>query len=140
MKLIKSAIAFVFIILMTTNCKNETKDPSEKSQMQEVLAIHDEVMPKMGTIGSLINQIDERIKDGDSLEVLVKASQDLKDSHTGMMDWMKGFGERFDSDEILKGKALTAEKQGYLDEEEIKIKALRNHMNSSIKNAQELLK
>jgi hypothetical protein len=27
------------------------------------------------------------------------------------MDWMQGFGSRFDSDEILNGKELTEQKQ-----------------------------
>lgn len=141
MTMLKFTIAAMFMMFMTTSCKNENKtSTNEKSQMQEVLAIHDEVMPKMGAIGNLISQIDERIKETDSTEALINASQDLKDSHKAMMDWMKGFGERFDSDEILKGKALTDEKQTFLDEEEAKIKTLRDKMNSSIKNAQELLK
>lgn len=141
MKLLKLTTTALFVLLMATSCKNENKaSTNEKSQMQEVLAVHDEVMPKMGAIGNLISQIDERIKETDSTEALINASQDLKDSHKAMMDWMKGFGERFDSDEILKGKALTDEKQTFLDEEEAKIKALRDKMNSSIKNAQELLK
>ena len=140
MKLLKYTLACVIVLFTTTNCKNKTQElPIETSQMQEVLAIHDEVMPKMGTIGNLISQIDEELKQTDSTEALINASQDLKDSHTAMMDWMKEFGERFDSDEILKGKALSDEKQSYLDEEETKIKALRDKMNSSIKNAQELL-
>ncbi|PKQ44676.1 hypothetical protein [Confluentibacter flavum] len=141
MKLLKFTITCMFALFIATSCKNENKaSTNEKSQMQEVLAVHDEVMPKMGTIGNLISQIDKKIKDTDSTEVLVNANQNLKDSHKAMMDWMKGFGERFDSDEILKGKALTDEKQTFLDEEEAKIKALRDKMNSSIKNAQELLK
>lgn len=141
MKLFKFIITLLLILFTTTNCKNENKElPKEKSQMQEVLAVHDEVMPKMGKIGNLITQIDEKIKETDSTEVLLNANQDLKDSHKAMMDWMKGFGERFDSDEILKGKALTDEKQKYLDEEEAKVKALRDKMNSSIKNAEDLLK
>jgi len=139
MKILKVSIAILFVLVIS--CKNESKvSNNEKSQMQEVLAVHDEVMPKMGKIGNLISQIDEKIKETDSTEVLVNASQNLKDSHNEMMDWMKGFGERFDSDEILKGKALTDEKQKFLDEEEAKIKALRDKMNSSIKNAEELLK
>lgn len=141
MKLLKLTLAIVVILFTVTNCKNENKESSvEKSQMQEVLAVHDEVMPKMGTIGNLISQIDEKLKETDSIEAFVKANQDLKDSHKAMMDWMKGFGERFDSDEILKGKALSDEKQKHLDEEEIKVKALRDKMNSSIKNAEDLLK
>ncbi|OYX22734.1 MAG: hypothetical protein B7Z06_11255 [Flavobacteriales bacterium 32-35-8] len=139
--MLKFTIAAFFMMLITISCKNENKaSTNEKTQMQEVLAVHDEVMPKMGTIGNLISQIDEKIKEIDSSEALINASQDLKDSHKAMMDWMKGFGERFDSDEILKGKDLTDEKQRFLDEEEVKVKALRDKMNSSIKNAQDLLK
>jgi len=33
-----------------------------------------------------------------------------------IMDWMHGFGSRFDSDEILNGKELTEQKQIWLDE------------------------
>jgi len=141
MKLLNLTLAVVLILITATSCKNENKESTkEKSQMQEVLAIHDEVMPKMGTIGNLISQIDEALKTTDSTEALLSASQDLKDSHKAMMDWMKGFGERFDSDEILKGKILTEEKQKHLDEEEASVKALRDKMNSSIENAKELLK
>lgn len=140
MRILKLNIVLLFV-LFTINCKNENKVIiNEKSQMEEVLEVHDEVMPKMGKIGNLINQIDTKIQETDSTEVLVNASQDLKDSHKEMMDWMKGFGERFDSDEILKGKALTDEKQTFLDEEEAKIKALRDKINSSIQNAEVLLK
>ena len=140
MRIIKFSIT-LFFVLITISCKNENKALNkEKSQMQEVLAVHDEVMPKMGKIGHLISQIDTKMNETDSSEVLVNASQNLKDSHKEMMDWMKGFGERFDSDEILKGKALTDEKQKLLDEEELKIKKLRDKMNSSIKNAEDLLK
>ena len=140
MRIIKFSIT-LFFVLITISCKNENKALNkEKSQMQEVLAVHDEVMPKMGKIGHLISQIDTKMNETDSSEVLVNASQNLKDSSKEMMDWMKGFGERFDSDEILKGKALTDEKQKLLDEEELKIKKLRDKMNSSIKKAEDLLK
>ena len=56
-----------------------------------------------------------------------------------MMDWMQGFGSRFDSDEILNGKELTEQKQIWLDEEEEKVKVLREQINSSIENAQKIL-
>ena len=56
-----------------------------------------------------------------------------------MMNWMQGFGSRFDSDEILNGKELTEQKQIWLDEEEEKVKALREQINSSIENAEKIL-
>ena len=39
----------------------------------------------------------------------------------------------------MNGKALSDEKQKFLDEEETKAKALRDQMNTSIKNAEALL-
>lgn len=123
------------LALMFFSCKDETP-----TQMQQVMAVHDEVMPKMSTIGRLISQLDAKIKETDSTETLVNARQDLRDANTAMMDWMKGFGNRFDSDEIMKGKELTDEKQKYLNEEEAKVKALRDRMNASITNAEALLK
>ena len=64
---------------------------------------------------------------------------DLQEAHKSMMDWMQGFGNRFDSDEILNGKELSDQKQLWLDEEEEKVKALRNQINSSIEKAKKLL-
>jgi hypothetical protein len=56
-----------------------------------------------------------------------------------MMEWMQGFGERFDSDEILKGKPLTDQKKQWLDEEEEKIRALEEQINGSIARARDVL-
>lgn len=108
--------------------------------MKDVMAIHDEVMPKMGTIGQLVSELDQKITNDTSSNDYVTAKEDLKAAHKAMMDWMKNFGDRFDGDEILKGKALTEEKQKWLDEEETKVKALKEQINSSIEQAQDLLK
>ena len=131
----KHILLFATLLLTITfySCKENPKSDTP-TQMQEVMAVHDEVMPKMGTIGKLISQLDAKIKETDSTDVLVKARQDLRDGNKAMMDWMMNFGNRFDTDEIMKGKALTEEKQKWLDEEEIKVKALRDQMNTSIKN------
>ena len=125
------------LVTFTYSCKEEKK---ENSQMKQVMAIHDEVMPKMGTIGKLVSQLDEKITNDATSDSMAAAREDLKDAHKAMMDWMKRFGERFDGDEILKGKALTPEKQKWLDEEESQVKALRDQINTSISQAQELLK
>jgi len=108
--------------------------------MELVMQIHDEVMPKMGTLGKLVGELNPKI---DSTEVGQKyeaAVKDLQESHKSMMTWMRGFGERFDSDEILNGKRLTPQKQEWLNDEEEKVKALREQINSSIEKAENLLK
>jgi hypothetical protein len=53
---------------------------------------------------------------------------------------MEGFGKRFDAEEMMKGKELTAEKLKWLSEEEKKVKALQKEINSSMKKAEKLLK
>ena len=124
------------IIAVAYSCKDQNK---ENSQMKDVMAVHDEVMPKMGTISQLVSELDEKITNDTSTNDYVAAKEELKAAHKAMMDWMKSFGDRFDGDEILNGKALTEEKQKWLDEEEAKVKALKEQINSSIKQAQDLL-
>jgi len=133
----KLILVLSLLIAFTYSCKDKN---NEVSQMKEVMAIHDELMPKMGTIGELVSQLDEVMTNDASSDNYAAAREDLKASHKAMMDWMKGFGDRFDGDEILKGKTLSEEKQKWLDEEETNVKALRDQINSSIKKAEELLK
>ncbi|HUH46952.1 MAG TPA: hypothetical protein VLZ54_07355 [Arenibacter sp.] len=134
----KTLILVLSLFIITTySCKDKSE---ETTQMKAVLAIHDEVMPKMGALGTLMGKLDQKIEAGTNIDDLIAAREDLKSAHKAMMDWMKGFGDRFDSDEIMKGKALTEEKQKWLDEEETKVRALREHINSSIEKAENLLK
>lgn len=134
-------IAFLLLstcLITLFSCKEEKKE-ANTSQMQEVMAIHDEVMPKMGEIGKLVGQLKPM---ADSLGIDSpegKAMLDLQDANKAMMDWMQGIGKRFDSDEIMKGKALTEEKQKLLDEEEEKVIVVKEKINSSIANAKTLL-
>jgi len=131
--------SIAILLVAIISCKEEKKEPEAPSQMKRVMAIHDQVMPKMGTIGKLVEELKPKV---DSTEVnvqYVKAMKDLQGAHKDMMDWMRSFGDRFDSDEILNGKELTQQKQQWLDEEEEKVKALREQINSSIENAQKLL-
>ena len=131
-------LAVSLFSLLLFSCKDNEKSQAP-TQMQQVMAVHDEVMPKMSTINKLISQLDEKIQVADSSEIYEKASQDLKEANKAMFDWMKGFTDRFDREEITNKKALSAEKQKFLDEEEVKVNALRDQMNTSIKNAKALL-
>lgn len=128
----KILIALLAIVLISfISCKEDKKVAKELTQMEQVMAIHDEVMPKLSTINSLHNKLD------DTRDKMAK--KDLADARAGMMDWMRGFGERFNGEEILNGKALSPEKQEWLDEEEAKVKTMRDKINNSIKNAETIL-
>lgn len=126
------------ISLMMVACKEEKT--VEANQMKSVMSIHDEVMPKMGTIGRLMGDLSELEADSTAMaSEYQKSRKDLQNAHKSMMDWMKGFSDRFDPDEILNGKELTDQKQKWLDEEEVKVIALKKQINESIARAKKLL-
>ena len=130
------------VSLLIFSCKEEPKNTqagASSSKMEEVMAIHDEVMPKMSTIGKLVAELKPKADTTAQGLPYKEAMTDLQDAHKSMMDWMKGFGDRFDSDEILNGKELSPEKKVWLLEEEVKVKALREQINGSIENAEKLL-
>ena len=132
----------LFVAAICMSCKEDKKSDEafpETSKMEEVMAIHDEVMPEMSTIGKLVSELKPKADSTETGMKYTKAMKDLQDSHKAMMDWMRGFGNRFDSDEILNGKELTDQKRIWLDEEEEKVKALREQIYSSIDQAQKLL-
>ena len=139
---IKLALAGLIFGLFLASCKENPKIESKSessAKMEEVMAIHDEVMPKMSTIGKLVAELKPKVDTSEEGQRYGEAMTDLQDAHKAMMDWMKGFGDRFDSDEILNGKALSPEKKVWLQEEEVKVNALRDQINSSIENAEKLL-
>ncbi|WP_372945562.1 hypothetical protein [Muriicola sp.] len=122
------------------SCKTENKKPDQPTKMQEVIAIHDEVMPKMSDISKLVAELKPMADSTEAGMKYMTAMKDLQAAHRSMMDWMQGFGSRFDSDEILNGKELSEEKRTWLLEEEQKVIQLREDINGSIERAETLLR
>lgn len=134
-----TVLLIAFITFSFTSCKEHKEEPA-KNQMAEVMAIHDEVMPRMGEIAKLVGELKPMVDSTDQGQRYDAAVQELQLAHKSMMDWMQDFGNRFDPDEILHGKELTEQKQKWLDEEEQRVRALRDQINSSIENAEAVLK
>jgi len=137
----KHFFTLLTILLCTiTACKDKKKASEGPTQMQQVMAIHDEVMPKMGEIGKLVNTLKPMVDSTETGLQYEKAMNDLQNANKSMMDWMQGFGSKFDSDEILNGKELSDEKLNLLNKEEESVKKVANLINTSIANAEALLK
>ncbi len=136
---IKTASVILSLFILFVSCKSEPKKDEGPSQMEEVMAVHDEVMPKMGTISNLIADLKPKVDSTAAGKEYLKAIRDLQGAHKSMMDWMRDFGERFDYEEIMNGKELNAEKQGWLQEEDVKVKELKEKINTSIANAERML-
>lgn len=132
-------VLLIALIVLAISCKSEENKTNEETRMEHVISVHNEMMPKMGTIGKLISALEQKA-DSTAGEPYKFAQDDLEDAYTYMMDWMKGFGDRFDSDEIMNGKALIKQKGAWLIEEEEKVTIMRDMINNSITNAEALLK
>lgn len=126
-------------LVLIISCKQEKKATEGPTQMEQVMAIHDEVMPKMGTLAKYTAELKAKVDTNEMGRQYEVAMKDLQNANTSMMDWMMGFGDRFDSDEILNGKELTAQKLEWLNEEEEKVKQVKEQINSSIAKAESLL-
>jgi hypothetical protein len=132
-------IIATLVLAITAGCKEEKKAPSMSDQMKTVMAAHDEVMPKLGKMGRLVGELNSK---EDSTKIGMKYRQariDLQDANKSMMDWMQSFSNRFDSDEISKGKELSPTKKPWLNEEEENVKIVKEKINTSIANAEALL-
>ncbi|MFS4454648.1 hypothetical protein [Maribacter sp. 2304DJ31-5] len=134
----KNYFSLLLVLISFGSCKEEKK-ADVPTQMEQVMAIHDEVMPKMGTLGKLAGKLKPMADSLGPESPQAKALNNLQEANKVMMDWMQGFGNRFDSEEILEGKTLSEEKQKWLDEEEEKVKEVKNKINSSIAKAKSLL-
>jgi len=136
----KKYLIILTCVSLILSCKEEAKkEKEEATQMEHVMAIHDEVMPKMGKLGRLVGKLKPMADSLGAESPEAKTMRELQRANESMMNWMKGFGDRFDSEEILEGKALTSEKQKWLNEEEVKVKAVKEQINTSIEKAEMLL-
>jgi membrane-bound lytic murein transglycosylase B len=143
------SILLCSVLFLSFSCKEKPKEKAtttesaaqtaSSAQMEKVMAIHDEVMPKMSTIGKLVGELKPKVDSTEMGQQYEVAMKDLQDAHKTMMDWMKGFGDRFNHEEILEGKALSEEKQQWLDEEEEKVNVVKEKINGSIGRAEALL-
>lgn len=132
----------IVLSLCMIGCKEEKKTeaaPMVSNQMKEVMAIHDEVMPKMGKVGRLVGKLKPMVDTTAQGKRYEKAMKDLQSANTSMMKWMQDFGDQFDSDEIMNGKELSEQKKLLLNVEEENIKVVKQQIESSITNAEALL-
>lgn len=117
-----------------SNSSADTNDSTGLGAMEtEVLAIHDEVMPRMTEINKLSSQLRQiKASAGETeegkpavIEGLDEALQNLREAEQSMMDWMKEYGEG-------KEKAGPDGLKAFYEQELEKIKVVKANMLSSI--------
>jgi hypothetical protein len=141
----KIVILLSLITSLAVSCKGEPSKLNTETKvinpytMEGVMAVHDEVMPKMGRIAKLSSAL-KPLADASPEGPEAKAIEDLKVAHEAMMTWMKEIGDTFTHEEIMKGAALSDEKKEALRIEADKIAEVKDLMLKSIANAEDLLK
>ena len=126
----KKVLFFSFLFL-SLGC-----GPSIEDMQDEVMAIHDEVMPEMGTINRLAKELKVMVKDSLSTQdqrIEIKKHIDaLETADDAMMNWMAEYK--------APGKDLSKEKATeLLQKEKEKITLVRDQMLNSISDAKALL-
>ncbi|MBP2833402.1 hypothetical protein J8281_14500 [Aquimarina sp. U1-2] len=136
----KSYFLFYACILLAFVSCNKLSEEEQKFDaiMEEVISVHDEVMPKMGEISSLIKELEPKTDTTTAATPYIQAQQDLKDAYDFMMTWMSDFSEKFPHDEETDAKEISSQIE-LLKEEKIEVNKLKDQINSSIRNAKRLL-
>lgn len=99
----KSILLFVFTFIMGA-CQNQSPESTDASSedaqatstqvkelQQDVMAVHDRVMPKMNKMSQLQTELkNTAVGMADSAKFMA-ISSDLNQAQEGMMDWMRNF-------------------------------------------------
>ena len=122
------------LAFFTYSC--ETKEsPERKKLYNEVMAIHDDVMPEMKTINTLERAIKKKIDSNGSQDSIVMMKATLKRLETAdqmMMNWMHELN-------VPNKSVPDAEAIAYLKEEKIKIERVSIKMRKAIESGQAIV-
>jgi hypothetical protein len=146
MKLIQSPIAFAIIAILSACNSQQTEQPTgnnaaeaaattrEDSLYKDVIALHDEAMPKLGKIMGYEKTVQAKI---DSLNTHLETRKDeiardlrtqyealldqLKTAEKGMNDWMEGF----DPDPKMANKEAII---SYFEDQKAKAQKMKDDM------------
>ncbi|MDF2159218.1 hypothetical protein [Algoriphagus sp. CAU 1675] len=124
-----------FLIIITALFLNACgPNPSSENQKlrDDVIAVHDEVMPLMGKLKSLEKAANEKVKELESspepdslqIEELKAVALELSQAYEGMFVWMRQYKV---DDEDMSPEELKTYLQGQMDQV--------NQVNEDIKNA-----
>ena len=98
---------------------------------QEIMDVHDEVMPKMGKIRNLEKQFRSAALTSPDATELMRQAEVLASANEAMMNWMRNFNNDF--------QGLDEEKKEYLLGQKKQVYQVKELMNSSILQSVELM-
>ncbi len=144
-KIMRFPLVLALVLVLTTACNSGRKDAEEKDPVKsesnqalekEAWSIHDEVMPKMGTIHKRKSRIKEILEQNaqataEEKQSLESTLAELDQAYDGMMNWMRNFKpeQHNDSEETTRA---------YLEEQIKEIRKVRDDILSVIEKTDSL--
>jgi hypothetical protein len=122
---------FIFLSLLAFSACKENQKTTETAQNQlyeEVMAIHDQVMPEMTTILNLKKDL-KAIEKPETKDIILQQVKELNDADEAMMTWMAAF-------KVPEDKT---QEEAYLILEKEKIKQVSDLMYASMDRAKKLI-
>lgn len=122
---------FLFCIVGVIACKADVSNPEIKKLYDEVMLVHDEVMPETSTIHKLRKRLKNmEVQDSVRLSLI----RQLENADENMMQWMADFAEfrKMDDEPVEKRKQ-------YLERELLKIQGVSMQMKQSIADAENFI-
>lgn len=134
-------VCFVFIFFLTFQACSPSQSDENKKRRDEIIAVHDEVMPKMGQLKNLekiaLQKAEELSMSSESDSSKV---QDLKDlalqldqAYEGMFVWMRQY-------EVEDGEKTPEEIKAYLEDQMVLVSDVNKKMKEALSKADSLLK
>jgi paraquat-inducible protein B len=135
-------IIIILVIALSGACQTNQKENGKNQLRNEVIEIHDEIMPEMQTTYNLRKRLSEKldsIQHVDSEQEIepVKneievAIQKLNEANQNMMQWMRNFNPDFQGEQ-------EDEKMAYYQIEKDKIVEVQDQFSKAILQAEETL-
>lgn len=132
---IRNIIPAFFYLSLFLACTSKNTELKE-----EVIAIHDEVMPHMGKLQSLQKELTEKadllaledsVGQREQILDLRNTAADLGLAYEGMFVWMRQF-------EPDQGELTEEEYEAYLNDQKILVKKVNQDINRALEKAEEL--
>lgn len=124
---------FIFALgLFIYSCSTSTKETVDIPKLkEEVIAIHDEVMPKMGELRKASKDLRLAAEVDSTKSDWLATADRISSANESMMVWMRGFEPNYEGTE--------AEIVIYLEDQKVKIAKVRDEMNSALAEGKDLL-
>jgi len=140
MRLLQIMTVIAFGTLLAACGDNAEQLQAQQETWEEMMEVHDEVMPKMGEISRLRRELTAKMEALDSteteqIETIDATLAQLDGADIGMMDWMGDLQQL----STLRENNSHDEIMAYLEQEKEKVQKVKENMLSAIEAGKQML-